>query len=323
MDTTPSQRLSNRIRVSVHRYSHSNMSQTSTMNYSPPTYHNLTVSDGTNVAYIEAGSASKPPLLLLHGFPSSSNYYRNLIPLLSESHHIIAPDFPGFGLTTAPADYTYTFANLTKTISLLLTALNFTEYAAYIFDYGAPVGLRLALENPKSLAAIVTQNGNAYVEGFGHPFWDPIMALWKDNSEANRNALREGALNLDFTKMQYTTGVPTNDLPLIDPVTYTYDYLKNIQGAKNQEIQLDLLYDYRTNVELYPAFHKYFRETQIPLLAIWGEGDPAFIPPGARAFKRDLKDAKIEFVDSGHFALETKFEVIAKAVKGFLKQVGH
>lgn len=287
-----------------------------------PTYHNLAVSDGSNVAYTEAGSPSLPLLLLLHGFPSSSNQYRNLIPLLSTTHHIIAPDLPGFGLTTSPASYDFTFANLTQTISLFLAALHITRYAVYIFDYGAPVALRLALESPRSITAVVSQNGNAYVEGFGHPFWDPIMALWDNNTETNRKALADAYLNLDGTKLQYVTGVPDDDLPLIDPAAYTLDYLQNIQSSEKQRIQLDLLYDYRTNVELYPAIHKYFRDTQVPLLAIWGKGDPAFIPPGAIAFKKDLKDAKIGFVDAGHFALDTKVVEIAAAVQEFLKGVG-
>ena len=293
------------------------------MAYYPSTYHNVTVSDGTNVAYTEAGSPSLPFLLLLHGFPSSSNQFRNLIPLLAPTHHVVAPDLPGFGLTTTPANYTFTFANLSKTIGLFLSALNITQYAVYIFDYGAPVALRLALQSPESITAIVTQNGNAYVEGFGHPFWDPIMALWDNNTDANRAVLRENALTLDFTKAQYVTGVPAQDIPLIDPVAYTYDYLQNIQPAEKQDVQLSLLYDYRTNVDLYPAFHKYFRDTQVPLLAVWGKGDPAFIPPGGEAFKKDLPGAKIMFVDSGHFALETKVVEIAGKVKGFLRAVGH
>ena len=293
------------------------------MTYHPATYHNLTVSDGTTIAYTEAGSPSLPLLLLLHGFPSSSNQFRNLIPLLAPTHHIIAPDLPGFGLTTTPADYDFTFANLANTIGLFLTALNITRYAVYIFDYGAPVALRLALSSPQSITAIVTQNGNAYVEGFGHPFWDPIFALWDNNTDANRAALRDGILTLAGTKFQYVTGVPSQDLPLIDPVAYTYDYLQNIAPPGQKDVQLALFYDYRTNVDLYPQFHEYFRESQVPLLAVWGKGDPAFIPPGAEAFKRDLKGAKVTFVDAGHFALETKVEEIAGMGRGVLKAVGH
>ncbi|KAL6718592.1 hypothetical protein ACLMJK_004684 [Lecanora helva] len=204
--------------------------------------------------------------------------------------------------------------------------MDVTKYSMYIFDYGAPVGLRLAVQKPESITAIVSQNGNAYVEGFGHPFWDPIMALWSEsnpNSTADREILRENVLTLAGTKMQYTTGVPTSDIPLIDPVAYNYDYHSNLVGTEKQNHQLDLFYDYRTNVALYPTFQKYFRESQVPLLAVWGKGDPAFIPPGAEAFKRDLPNAIVKFVDAGHFALETKVEEIAKEVLQFLKGVKH
>jgi len=272
----------------------------------PLTYHNLTVSDGTNLAYAEAGSPSDPLLLLLHGFPSSSNQFRNLIPLLSPAHHILAPDLPGFGLTTSPATYNFTFANLAQTLSLFLAALHITRYAVYVFDYGAPIAFRLALKSPASLTAIVSQNGNAYVEGFGHPFWDPIMAVWEHNTATNRKILADAYLTLAGTKLQYEAGVPVPDHPLIDPAAYTYDYLQNVQSPEKQAVQLDLLYDYRTNLDLYPAFHAYFRESQVPLLALWGKGDPAFVPPAARAFRKDLKDARVAFVDAGHFALETR-----------------
>ena len=286
------------------------------------TYHNVTLPDSTSIAYITAGSPFSPPLLLLHGFPSSNNQFRTLIPLLSPTHHVIAPSLPGFGLTTTPPNYTFTFASLTHTISLFLCALNLTTYSAYIFDYGAPIALRLALENPASITAIISQNGNAYEEGFGHPFWDPIMATWKSNDSASDCAvLRDNALTPAFTKFQYTAGVPAADLPLIDPNTYTLDYPQNLATPEQKEHQLDLLYNYRTNVDLYPKFHEYFRKSQVPLLAIWGKGDPAFIPPGAEAFKRDLPEAKVVFVDAGHFALETKVGEIAKKVRGFLREV--
>ncbi|MCJ1451074.1 hypothetical protein MMC28_001408 [Mycoblastus sanguinarius] len=291
------------------------------MEYST-TYNNISIL-GANVSYISAGSPDLPTLLLLHGFPSSSNQYRNLIPLLSSAYHIVAPDLPGFGLTTVPTSYVFSFANLAVTIGAFLTALNITSYAVYIFDYGAPVALRLALTNPNSIKAIISQNGNAYVEGLGHPFWDPVEALWKTNSTANRDFLRDNLLTLDGTVAQYTTGVPASDLPLIDPAAYTYDYLVNELGSAAQDRQLALLYDYRTNVAMYPAFQAYFRQSQVPLLAIWGKGDPAFVPAGAEAFKRDLPNAKVEFVDAGHFALETKVDVIAEQTLGFLKEVGY
>ena len=289
----------------------------------PSTYKNITVAPNTTVSYIAAGSPTLPILLLLHGFPSSSNQFRNLIPLLSSTYHVIAPDLPGFGLTTYPSDYVFTFDNLALTIGAFLTALNIKSYAVYIFDYGAPVGLRLALANPPSVKAIISQNGNAYVEGLGHPFWDPIETLWADPSPQNRETVRAGILNLPVTKFQYEAGVPSSDLPLIDPAAYTYDFLINVQTPADQDRQLALFYDYRTNVARYPDFQAYFRESQVPLLAIWGKGDPAFVPAGANAFKRDLPKAEVKFLDAGHFALETKVKEIAAQTLEFLKGLGY
>lgn len=287
----------------------------------PSTYNNVTLTPNTTVSYISAGSPTLPTLLLLHGFPSSSNQFRNLIPLLFTTYHVLAPDLPGFGLTTYPLDYDFTFDNLALTISAFLTALNIGTYAIYIFDYGAPVGLRLALTNPSSIKAIISQNGNAYVEGLGHPFWDPIEALWADPSPQNYESVRNGVLTLEATAYQYTAGVPSDDQPLVNPAAYTYDYLKNIQNPADQDRQLALFYDYRTNVAMYPAFQAYFRAQQVPLLAVWGKNDPAFVPAGAEAFKRDLPQAEVKFVDAGHFALETKVEEIAEQTLQFLKRI--
>ena len=298
------------------------MTPTTPLSY-PSTYNNIAVSPNTTVSYISAGSPTLPTLLLLHGFPSSSNQFRNLVPLLSTTYHVLAPDLPGFGLTTYPSDYAFTFDNLSLTISAFLTALNIISYAMYIFDYGAPVGLRLALANPSSIKAIISQNGNAYVEGLGHPFWDPIEALWADPSPQNYEIVRKGVLTLEATVYQYTTGVPSDDLPLVNPAAYTYDYLKNLQTPADQDRQLALFYDYRTNVAKYPAFQAYFRESQVPLLAVWGKNDPAFVPAGAEAFKRDLPRAEVRFVDAGHFALETKVEEIAEETLKFLKRIGY
>lgn len=289
----------------------------------PSTYNNITLSANTTISYISAGSPSLPTLLLLHGFPSSSNQFRKLIPLLSITYHVLAPDLPGFGLTTYPPDYEFTFAHLAVTMGTFLTALNINSYAVYIFDYGAPVGLRLALANPSSVKAIITQNGNAYVEGLGHPFWDPIEALWADPSPQNYETVRNGVLTLEATRFQYTAGVPAEDLPLVNPAAYTYDYLQNIQSAADQKRQVALFYDYRTNVAMYAAFQAYFRESQVPLLAVWGKGDPAFVPAGAEAFKKDLPMAEVRFVDAGHFALETKGEEIAEETLRFLKRIGY
>lgn len=286
-------------------------------------FHNITV-NGLNVSYVEAGAPTLPTLLLLHGFPSSLNQFRNFIPLLSDSYHIIAPSYPGYGTSSSPPDFKWTFASIATVIGAFLKALNISSYAVYIFDYGAPIGLRLALENSSATKAIISQNGNAYMEGFGQDFWAPIFETWNtSDSQASREVLRQNALTLDFTRLQYTTGTPEEHQEYIDPNAYTLDYYQNLQGRDAQERQLDLLYDYRTNVELYPKFHEYFRKMQVPLLAVWGKGDPAFIPPGAEAFKKDLPKAQVSYVDAGHFALETQGVEIAKRVRAFLAEIGY
>ena len=286
------------------------------------TYSNIDLPSGVNVSYVSAGSPDSPTVLLLHGFPSSSNQYRNLIPLLAYTYHVIAPDLPGYGQTTNPADFVFTFENLTNVIAAFLSALQITSYAVYIFDYGAPVAIRLALRDPKPIKAIITQNGNAYIEGFGQPFWDPIEGIWNSsNSAAARENVRNLYLNLEGTKFQYTQGFPTSDLPLVNPVAYTYDYLQHLSTKEKQDVQLDLLYDYRTNLPLYPDFQKYLRESKVPVLAVWGKGDPIFVPPGAEAFKRDAYNPVVKFVDAGHFALETKVKEIAEDILEFLKGI--
>ena len=291
-----------------------------------PTYYNLSVTPSglgsIDVHYIEAGSPNLPTVLLLQGFPSSSNQYRGLIELLHDDYHVLAPDFPGYGLTSTPSDFKYTFDNLGATIGAWLAALNITSYAMYLFDYGAPVGHRLALKNPDHVKAIVVQNGNSYVEGFGHPFWNPIESLWKsDDSAKDREWLAENYLGIPGTKMQYYTGVPEKDQPLVNPLAYNTDYFLNLVGKEKQKIQLDLFYDYRTNIPLYPKVHEWFRESQVPCLVVWAKGDPIFIVPGAEAYKRDLPDAEIHILDAGHFALETKRWEIAGFMKEFLKKV--
>jgi pimeloyl-ACP methyl ester carboxylesterase len=286
-----------------------------------PTYHDVTVNN-VDVHYFTAGSASLPTLLLLHGFPSSSTQFRDLAPLLSHKYHIVALDFPGYGLTKAPSDFAYTFENLASVTLAFLAALQISSYSIYVFDYGAAVGWRLALANPSAVTAIISQNGNAYNEGFGQPFWKPIMETWNTNNSAPaREWLRENYLTLAATEMQYTAGFPESDLKLINPSDWTLDFLQNEQGAANQERQLDLFYDYRRNVETYPAVHEYFRKSQVPLLAIWGKGDPIFVPPGAEAFKQDLPNAVVKFVDAGHFALQTKRWEIAEEILKFLGQI--
>ncbi len=271
--------------------------------------------DGVSVFYREAGPANAPVVLLLHGFPTSSFQYRNLIPLLAGRYRVIAPDLPGFGFTEVPPqrNYRYTFDNLAHTIEAFTGVLDLKRYALYVFDYGAPVGLRLAMAHPERVTAIISQNGNAYVEGLGDA-WAPIQRYWKQPSAENRETLRQ-ALNPAGLRSQYTDGVPHPEQ--IDPAGYTLDAAM-IARPGNMDIQLDLFLDYANNVKLYPAFQEYFRRSKPPLLAIWGKHDPFFTPPGAEAFKRDNPNATVQFLDTGHFALETHVEEIALAIKQFL-----
>ncbi|MBC8636366.1 alpha/beta hydrolase [Caballeronia sp. EK] len=273
--------------------------------------------DGFNVFYREAGPADGPKLLLLHGFPSSSHMFRDLIPLLAGRFHIVAPDLPGFGLSDMPSRdaFSYTFENIANVIDRFTEVIGFDRYAVYVFDYGAPTGFRLALKHPERITAIVSQNGNAYEEGLSDG-WNPIRAYWQAPTQANRDALR-AMLTKDTTKWQYTHGVP--DASAISPDGYTLDdYYLNRPGA--HEVQLDLFGDYRNNVALYPAFQAYFREHQPKFLAVWGKNDPFFLPPGAEAFKRDIPHADVHFFDTGHFALETHATQIAAAITEFLAQ---
>ena len=271
--------------------------------------------DGVNVFYREAGPTDAPVVLLLHGFPTSSFQYRNLIPLLADKYHVIAPDLPGFGFTEIPADrnYKYTFDNLAKTIEAFTDALNLKHYALYVFDYGAPTGFRLAMAHPERVTAIVSQNGNAYEEGLGDA-WAPIQRYWREPTLENRNAIRPG-LTPEGMKHEYSVGIPHPEL--IDPAGYTLDGAL-LGRPGNVDIQLDLFLDYANNVKLYPAFQQYFRTSKPPLLAIWGEHDPYFIPEGAKAFARDISNAKIEFLDTGHFALETHVEEVSASMRQFL-----
>jgi pimeloyl-ACP methyl ester carboxylesterase len=267
------------------------------------------------VFYREAGLVGAPTLLLLHGFPSSSHMFRELVPKLAEKYRVVAPDFPGFGQSDMPSRdaFHYTFDNIARVIDGFTEALGLERFAIYIFDYGAPTGLRLALKHPERITAIISQNGNAYQEGLSTG-WDPVRAYWTERSEANRHALR-AFLAPETTIWQYTHGV--SDPASVSPDGYTLDnhYLAR-PGA--HEIQLDLLGDYATNVALYPEFQAYFRDSRPPLLAVWGKNDPFFLPAGAEAFKRDIPSADVRFFDTGHFALETHCEEIAKAITGFL-----
>jgi pimeloyl-ACP methyl ester carboxylesterase len=268
--------------------------------------------DGLNVFYREAGPAGAPKLLLLHGFPTTSHMFRDLIPLLSDRLHIVAPDLPGFGRSDAPRGGC-TFDRIAEIIDRFTEVVGFDRYAVYIFDYGAPTGLRLATKHPDRITAIVSQNGNAYEEGLSDG-WAPIRAYWETPSQANREALRT-FLKPETTLWQYTHGVP--DAALVSPDGYSLDnYYLARPGA--DEVQLDLLGDYKTNVALYPRFQEYFRKHKPRLLAIWGKNDPFFLPAGAEAFKRDIPGAVIRFLDTGHFALETHAVDVAAAVRDFL-----
>jgi pimeloyl-ACP methyl ester carboxylesterase len=277
-------------------------------------YRTATV-DGLKLFYREAGSAEHPSLLLLHGFPSSSHMFRNLIPLLADRFHLVAPDLPGFGFSDAPdrTAFNYTFDSLAKTIEGFTDTIGLERYAIYVFDYGAPVGFRLALARPERLTAIISQNGNAYEEGLSTG-WNPIQTYWREPSAANREALR-ALLTPETTKWQYVHGVP--DETLVAPESYALDSAL-LARPGNHEIQLDLFLDYASNVALYPTFHEYFGTKQPPLLAAWGRNDPFFLPPGAEAFRRDNPNAEVRFYDTGHFALETHAREIATAIRDFL-----
>jgi pimeloyl-ACP methyl ester carboxylesterase len=271
--------------------------------------------DGVTVFYREAGPIDAPVVLLLHGFPTSSFQYRELIPRLADKYRVIAPDLPGFGFTEVPAErnYKYSFGSLAKTVLAFTDALKLKRYALYVFDYGAPTGLRLALAHPERVTAIVSQNGNAYEEGLGDA-WAPIQQYWRNPTPENREALRP-VLTLEGIRFQYIHGV--SDPDAVAPEGYTLD-VALIERPGNTDIQLDLFLDYANNVKLYPAFQEYFRKSKPPLLAIWGRNDPFFIPPGAEAFKRDIPDATVQLLDTGHFALETHVEEISVAMRQFL-----
>ena len=264
------------------------------------------------IFYREASDPNQASLLLLHGFPSSSHMFRNLIPLLSDRFHIVAPDFPGFGFSQSPprAQFAYTFDNLAKVVESLTETISLKRYALYVFDYGAPVGFRLAVAHPERVTAIVSQNGNAYEEGLSDA-WDPIRRYWAQPTGENRDALRDALLTFEGTRWQYTHGV--DKAQSIAPESYTLDAAL-LERPGNKDIQLDLFLDYASNLKLYPVFQKYFRDAKPPLLAIWGKHDPFFIPPGAEAYRRDNPNAVVEFLDTGHFALETYVEEIARAI---------
>ena len=271
--------------------------------------------DGINVFYREAGPKDAPLVLLLHGFPTSSHMFRNLIPLLATRYHVIAPDYPGYGYSDAPdhTSFAYTFEHLADVVDQLVGKLGATEYAMYVMDYGAPVGYRLALKHPERVSALVIQNGNAYEEGLKE-FWDPIKTYWADPSQANRDALNV-LVTRETTKFQYSDGM--SDLKRISPDTVQHDQ-SLLDRPGNRDIQLDLLLDYGTNVPLYPDFQKFFREFAPPTLITWGQNDFIFPADGAAPYLRDLPNAEVHMLDTGHFALEDQLHVIAPLMLDFL-----
>jgi pimeloyl-ACP methyl ester carboxylesterase len=282
-----------------------------------PRTHYLTVSvDGRTIFYRESGARSLPTVILLHGFPGSSFAYRDLIPLLADRYHVVAPDLPGFGYSESPprSEYQYTFDNLTVAIDHFTQTLGLKRYALYVCDYGATVGFRLAMAHPERITAIISQNGNAYEEGIKGTDWAPIRAAWEHPSAANRAVIRNFA-SPEMTKFQWVAGVP--DPTLISPDTYTLASEAQSKG-ENMEIQADLLTNFATEQEAYPKYQEYFRKYQPPLLAVWGKNDPFFLWQAAEAFKRDLPKAQVHLYETSHFALETHAGEIAAEIRRFL-----
>jgi pimeloyl-ACP methyl ester carboxylesterase len=286
----------------------------------PVTSIHTVEADGVEVFYRAAGDPSAPVVLLLHGFPTSSFMFRELIPRLADEFRVIAPDLPGFGFTVVPEKrkYIYSFAALAHTVEAFTDALGLNRYAIYVFDYGAPTGFRLAMAHPERVTAIISQNGNAYEEGLGDA-WAPIRKYWSEPTAENREVIAKNVLSLEGTRWQYTHGVAHPES--VAPESYTLD-VALLERPGNKDIQLDLFLDYASNVKLYPKFQEYFRKAKPPLLAIWGKNDPFFIPPGAEAYRKDLPDAKVQFLDTGHFATETHIVEIAAAMRDFLETAG-
>jgi pimeloyl-ACP methyl ester carboxylesterase len=281
----------------------------------PVTHHRTVKVDGMNIFYREAGPADAPVVLLLHGFPTSSHMFRNLIPALADRYHVIAPDYPGYGQSDMPdrTRFAYTFDRIAEVVGALLDQLGVSRFAMYVMDYGAPVGWRLALEHPERVTGLIVQNGNAYEEGLKE-FWDPVRAYWADGSDASRQALRK-LVSLETTKFQYTDGVA--DVSRISPDNWVHDQAL-LDRAGNSDIQLDLVYDYRTNLPLYPAVQAYFRDYQPPTLIVWGKNDVIFPAAGAYPYQRDLPDVEFHLLDTGHFALEDKADEMVPLIRDFL-----
>ncbi len=281
----------------------------------PVTYYRTKTMDGIKIFYREAGSKDAPVVLLLHGFPTSSHMFRNLIPALADRYHVIAPDYPGYGQSDMPdrASFAYTFDRFGELVESLISQLGVDRYAMYVMDYGAPVGWRLALKHPERVAGLIVQNGNAYDEGL-QEFWDPIKKYWGDGSDASRQALMK-LVTLETTKFQYTDGM--SDISRISPDNWVYDQAL-LDRPGNSEIQMDLFYDYRTNLQLYPKVQAYFRKRNPPTLIVWGKNDKIFPAAGAYPYKRDLPQVEFHLIDSGHFALEDRFDEMVPLIRGFL-----
>ncbi|MET7783192.1 alpha/beta hydrolase [Streptomyces sp. NPDC005388] len=285
----------------------------------PAVHHRTATVNGLEVFYREAGDPQAPAVVLLHGFPTSSHMFRHLIPALADRYHVIAPDHIGFGQSAMPAlgDFPYTFDALTEVTSGLLQHLGVDRFAMYVQDYGAPIGWRLALQAPDRITAIISQNGNAYEEGFVKPFWDGVFAYAQAPGPDTEAPLR-GALTPEVTRWQYVNGVA--DPSLVSPDNWVHDQAL-LDRPGNDEIQLKLFRDYPTNVDLYPQVHQYFRDTRVPLLAVWGANDEIFGPAGAEAFSTDLPGAEVHLLESGHFALESHLEPITQHIRDFLGRV--
>jgi pimeloyl-ACP methyl ester carboxylesterase len=274
--------------------------------------------DGVEIFYREAGSPSRPTIVLFHGFPSSSHMFRDLIPLLAPDYHVIAADMPGFGYSDQPSaeGFAYTFDHLTEVMDRFLDSVGVSRYSIYVQDYGSPIGFRLFLKHPERIQAIISQNGNAYEEGLS-PFWsESIIPYWKDRNPQTEMKIRE-LFTPATTKFQYTAGSRHSEE--VSPDSYTFDQMA-LDRPGNDQIQLALIYDYQGNVKQYPQWHETLRRVNPPVLAVWGKNDPIFLPQGAEAFRRDVPNAEIHFVDSGHFALEEDSGPIAAYILSFLKQ---
>jgi pimeloyl-ACP methyl ester carboxylesterase len=283
----------------------------------PVTHHLTSVRDGVKIFYRESGPKDAPVVLLLHGFPTSSHMFRNLIPALADRYRVIAPDYPGYGQSDVPdpAKFQYTFDNIAKLVDSLLESLRIDHYFMYVMDYGAPVGWRLALKHPERVRGLIVQNGNAYDEGL-KKFWDPIKTYWEDGSDASRNALRP-LLTLETTIFQYTDGV--SDRSRVSPDNWVHDQAL-LDRPGNGEIQLDLFYDYRTNLPLYPEVQAYFRKHEPPMIILWGKNDFIFPADGAYPYQRDLPKARLQLLDTGHFALEDKLDEMVPEIRDFLAE---